>query len=181
MQLDRLARKSYGVGLKAILADKNKARRTTRLWALSGMFIKKDFSAETFGARRIAPGRYETKWVIDPKKLAALPETDWRLVAMHLSPRRRRTESAKAFTERLARETVIGRALKAMLHKYICANSETRKAVKEAIEAGIKFLTETLRDALPGEVRNGIGLFAILVANIGVDAICRSAARAVRA
>jgi hypothetical protein len=188
---DYVSRKAYNIRFHEVLSESNKRRRSSRVRQISGVVLKLNYSQE----RKILhplTGRTEYRWRIDSDKLARKPDNDWELRILEAYPGRAPGETGKGVALRLKRETLLGRAFVQSLHSYVCKDADTRARVKQILkEGGLEEFAglATPRGALKASViwlvphlspffgfyaAAGIVVAALVLATLGLDAICRS-------
>jgi hypothetical protein len=114
--MNEAAIKQYGSELK--VGGKNRNQAEDRLRHVVGVVMKKDFSDE----QQVRKGGkvIDVKWVINPEKLAAMPDDAWQLqVLMAGDPKR-----AREIAQNLKHEMRFQRHFFKIMHPYLCPTPE---------------------------------------------------------
>jgi hypothetical protein len=144
-ELAALAAHEYDIGLDELLKDADTERRAKRLWRLTGVILKQNFSSPVL--RRPTPlikARY--RWDISADELAKRERAGaWNVKIIEQLVERRPGESTAAFVLRLKRETSFGRALRKTLQRYICSDPEILRQIADVLKkAGLDKFVGTL-------------------------------------
>jgi hypothetical protein len=133
-ELAALAAHEYNIGLDELLNDTNAERRTKRLWRLTGVILKQNFSSPV--RRRPTPlvkARY--RWDIDADRLAKRERAGtWNAKIIKQLVGRRPGESPAAFALRLKSETNFGRAFRKTLQHHICGDAEILRKIDKLLK-----------------------------------------------
>jgi hypothetical protein len=132
--LTALIRHEYDVDLVELIRHPDIEKRNKRLWRLTGVILKRDFS-EAVGRRRTATTGARFRWEIDEKRLARFVRSgSWHTKILAELVGRRPAESVVAFGLRLKTETNFGKAFAKTLCLYICNDPQIRKEINQALQ-----------------------------------------------
>lgn len=187
--LAELAEREYGVPLSELLRDPDDKLRERRLWRLTGVILKRNYSSEA-GRRPTRATGAVYRWDIDPDLLAKrVKQKSWEVELLGSFTSRRKDEPIVKYALRLKSETNFGKALRKNICGWICSDPDALRDLERAFrEAGfgkygkwakpakvIGALSLVLAARMPGLSHEGFmlafaGTFGL--ATIGLKTMC---------
>ncbi|SDI38519.1 hypothetical protein SAMN04487926_11614 [Paraburkholderia steynii] len=192
---DEIAQKRYQTNIKTLAYDPDRRSARTRMRQVLGVAVKKEYSREIPQYNRSGT-LIDYQWEIDEAQLDSMPDSAWQLTLLQMVAGQPIGESGREVALRLRRETLLQRAYFKGIHFWLCQSPEIRRQIKQVLKecglgefadfAGPKgmlkvgaaklyiILTGIFHATLPAAA---IAVTAVAVCVIGLNSICRDAAK----
>ncbi|AFT90154.1 hypothetical protein [Paraburkholderia phenoliruptrix] len=192
---DEIARKRYQTNIKGLAYDPDRRSARMHMRQVLGVVLKKEYSREIPRYDRSGT-LIDYRWEIDEAQLDSMPDSAWQLTLLQVIASQEIGESGRDLALRLRRETLLQRAYLKGIHPWLCQSPEIRQQIKQVLKecglgefadfAGPKgmlkvgaaklytILATIFHATLPAAA---IAVTAVAVCVIGLDSICRNAAK----